>query len=374
MLARGPGRPSRFGDLEAGRHVSTLQHLLKLSHSTDLGEQQKAALELSRLVETTVFPAVSFGPLAHALCRLVPNENRNVAAHSARAIKLLLLDDALRPQAVAAGMPLVLVEALRRWEGEVSCSREILGALQTLCWDKACVLRVVEAGVTTILVDMLAGDSRREDPEEGEGRRSSSIDDEQGFASRGARQRQREAEAVLLAAVTLANILAYSDSVLLTKEEIVLDAARALPALLDLCQGRDKARRCYGVAALANATAHPVLAGKVKELGGLKVLADIEKLQKANLSLGGTQVAECAETAVLRLTGTKDPKVAVRKYKYKWGNKPMMELTFDPVVHRKRLQVCIVLWVLGAIFLFYPLVFSHRAPRGHGGGHHSHTR
>ena len=36
----------------------------------------KAAIELARLVEGTVFPAVSFGPLSHALCRLVPNKNR----------------------------------------------------------------------------------------------------------------------------------------------------------------------------------------------------------------------------------------------------------------------------------------------------------
>lgn len=55
---------------------SQLQHLLQLSYSDKPDEQQKAAVNLAKLVEGTVFPAVSFGPLAHALCRLVPSQNR----------------------------------------------------------------------------------------------------------------------------------------------------------------------------------------------------------------------------------------------------------------------------------------------------------
>jgi hypothetical protein len=55
---------------------SALQHLLKLSYSEDPEEQQKAAIQLAKAVEGNVFPAVSFGPLAHALCRLVPSQNR----------------------------------------------------------------------------------------------------------------------------------------------------------------------------------------------------------------------------------------------------------------------------------------------------------
>ena len=54
---------------------------------------------MAHLVEgASVFPAVSFGPISHALCKLVPSTNRTVASYSARAMKLLLLDDALRPQ------------------------------------------------------------------------------------------------------------------------------------------------------------------------------------------------------------------------------------------------------------------------------------
>jgi hypothetical protein len=70
-------------------------------------------------VEGTVFPAVSFGPISHALCRLVPSRNRTVASYSAKALKLLILDDALRSQALVAGVPNVICLSLRQWEDEV---------------------------------------------------------------------------------------------------------------------------------------------------------------------------------------------------------------------------------------------------------------
>lgn len=225
------------------------------------------------------------------------------------------------------GIPKVLVEALQRWVDEVACVRELLGALQTLCWDRVAVSPVVEAGITPLLMQLL------------------SVND---------------LEVRLLSTATLANLLSYADSLLLTKDQVVQEVATHTELILNLAKSRDKAQRCYAVAALANATAHPTLAGRISGLDGVKLLQEIERQNKANLSLGGTRVAECAETAVLRLTGCKDPKVALRKYKYKWGNKPMMELMLDPTRHRKRLQVCVVIWVLCTIMLFNPLVFSHR--------------
>jgi len=42
-----------------------------------------------------------------------------VASYSARALKLLILDDALRPQAVVAGVPAIVCAALKQWEDEV---------------------------------------------------------------------------------------------------------------------------------------------------------------------------------------------------------------------------------------------------------------
>ena len=134
---------------------STLQHLLQLSYSVNPDDQQTAAVELSKLVQGTVFPAVSFGPLAHALCRLVPSTNRTVSSYSARALKVLILDDALRPQAIVAGVPAVVAGAIAQWEDEILCLRELLGALQTLTWDKQCVKGVLQTGVITHLMDYI---------------------------------------------------------------------------------------------------------------------------------------------------------------------------------------------------------------------------
>ena len=76
---------------------------------------------------------------------------------------------------------------------------------------------------------------------------------------------------------------------------------------------------------------------------------------------GASSGAEPSGSVVLRLTGSRDPKIALRKYKYRWGNRPTMELMLDPSTHRKRLQVCLAFWVLCTVLLFKPLVFSHRS-------------
>lgn len=132
---------------------STLQHLLKLAYSENPEDQQKAAIDLARLVDGAVFPAVSFGPLAHALCRLIPSTNRTVASYSARALKILILDDALRPQALVAGVPAVVCGAIKQWDDEILCLRELLGILQTLTWDKNCVKGVLQADIVPSLIE-----------------------------------------------------------------------------------------------------------------------------------------------------------------------------------------------------------------------------
>jgi hypothetical protein len=98
----------------------TMQHLLKLAYSENPDDQQKAAIDLSKMVEGTVFPAFSFGPLSHALCKLIPSRNRTVSSYATRALKILILDDALRPQVIVAGVPAIVCTALRQWEDEVS--------------------------------------------------------------------------------------------------------------------------------------------------------------------------------------------------------------------------------------------------------------
>lgn len=132
---------------------SQLQHLLQLSISDNPEDQQKAAVDLAKLVNGSVFPAYSYGPLSHALCKLIPSHNRTVASYSARALKMLVLDDALRPLTVGAGIPAVVCSAVQTWEDEILCLRELLGALQTLTWDKQCVKSVLQNNIISNLID-----------------------------------------------------------------------------------------------------------------------------------------------------------------------------------------------------------------------------
>ena len=39
----------------------------------------------------------------------------SVASYSARGLKTLLLDDVLRPQAIVAGVPIVVCNAIKQW-------------------------------------------------------------------------------------------------------------------------------------------------------------------------------------------------------------------------------------------------------------------
>lgn len=80
-----------------------------------------------KLIERHPVNASSFGPLCHTLSRLAASEQRTVVAYAARGIKLLVLDDALRPQVTVAGIPSVLASALREWEDDAPCLREVLG-------------------------------------------------------------------------------------------------------------------------------------------------------------------------------------------------------------------------------------------------------
>lgn len=135
--------------------LSKLQQLLKLSHSENHSDQQEAVIELSKFVDGTSIAVDSFGPLAHALCRLLPSPNRTVASYSARTIKFLVLDDTLRPQAMAAGVHAVVCGLLNKWEDEILCLRELLGILQTLTWDKQCVKGVLQCSIIDHLIDYI---------------------------------------------------------------------------------------------------------------------------------------------------------------------------------------------------------------------------
>jgi hypothetical protein len=141
--------------MEDSSSYSNLKYLVELSYSETAEDQQKAAVELAKLVDGTLFPALSFGPLVHALMRLIPSSNRTVSSYAARALKILVLDDPLRAQVLATGVPAVVCEAIKQWEDEILCLRELLGALQTLCWDRQCVKGVLQNDIVPNLLDYI---------------------------------------------------------------------------------------------------------------------------------------------------------------------------------------------------------------------------
>lgn len=310
-------------------NFSALQHLLQLSYSDNPEEQQKAAIELAKLVEGTVFPAVSFGPLAHALCRLVPSQNRTVASYSARALKTLILDDSLRPQAVVAGVPAIVCNAIKQWEDEVLCLRELLGALQTLCWDKACVKGVLQADIISQLIEYIQATDQ---------------------------------EVAVLALATLANILSYSDTLLLTDTMAVEALGIGMVPIMEcLRSSQQRPQRFYSAAAIANASAHPRLASILKQNGGLQLVREIERQSLANLHILGSKMGECAQTAALRLGDRRDNDVKLSsvKYSFKWGTKPVMELSLAAYGKDSRiLWLCFSIWLFIVLFTFLPLVFA----------------
>ena len=71
--------------MSSGTNFSALQKNLQLAYSSNLDDQRVAAENLAKILEKTSFEAISFGPLAHALCRLLPSPDIDVAANAAKA-------------------------------------------------------------------------------------------------------------------------------------------------------------------------------------------------------------------------------------------------------------------------------------------------
>jgi hypothetical protein len=319
---------------------SSLQHLLQLSYSESPEEQQRAAVDLARLVETTSFPAVSFGPLAHALCRLVPSTNRTVASYSARALKLLLLDDSLRPQAGSAGVPAIVCSAIKQWEDEILCLRELLGALQTLCWDKQCVRGVLQADIVAHLITYVQASDQ---------------------------------EVSVLALATLANILVYCDTLLLADTVVIEALGQGMPVLLEALRvSHQRPQRFYAAAAVANAAAHPRLAALLNASGGLQLCREVETQSFANLHILGSKIGDCAQTAIQKLGGGsavvgggsgsgkrhESSRRGTEKFSFKWGTKPVMELSLMSYQqYGNTMWLCFAVWLLIVFLTLSPVLF-----------------
>ena len=307
----------------ASTSYSQLQHLLQLSYSESPEDQQRAAVDLARLVEGAVFPAVSFGPLAHALCRLVPSSNRTVASYSARALKLLLLDDALRPQAGSAGVPAIVCSAIKQWDEEPLCLRELLGALQTLCWDKQCVRGVLQADIVSHLIHYVPSPDQ---------------------------------EVSVLALATLANILVFCDTLLLADSLVIEALGKGVPVLLEAMRvSQQRPQRFYAAAAVANAAAHPRLAALLNASGGLSLCREVETQSLANLHILGSKMGECAQAAIHRLSDKRegDGKFAAQKFSFKWGTRPVMELSLTSYS-----KYGVAIWFCLSMWLFIVLITS----------------
>jgi hypothetical protein len=312
-----------------GSTFSNLQHLLQLSYSDDGENQQLAAIELSKLVEDTIFPAVSFGPLVHALCKLVPNTNRTTSSFAARAVKMLILDDALRPQAIIAGVPQVICGTIKYWDDDVTCLRELLGVLQTLCWDKLCVKHVIKCDIIAQLIDFIGASDH---------------------------------EVSMLALATITNIMSFCDTLFLADDLTIDELGQSLLAILQSMRtSQQRPQRFYACAALANASSHPRLAHTMKLQGALDALREVERQALSNVHILGSRLGDSARTAVYRLSDKKegDARSGFSKYSFKWGTKSVIELSLSGMSRGGyTLWVCFGIWIIVVLVTFMPIVFA----------------
>ena len=303
----------------------------------EASDQEKAAVELAGLVETTDFPSVSFGPVAHALCHLISSSNRTVACFSARALKILVTDDSLRVQVGVTGVSRVVISAIKRWEEEVLCVRELLGILQTLCWDRHGVSSLTNPEIISYLIGYIQA-----------------SDD----------------EVNVLALCTIANILYYSDTISFEDTNTSFEMRKAMPILLRTVRmTAHRSIRFYSMTAIANACAHPVFSKILIDHNALDVCEDQARQGKNNSSIFGSRLVEVAHSARLALSNSQDiENVGGRnrsattlsggseKYHFKWGKEPAMRVSFEYPSQAKANSLLIALLIWGVIIMwtFFP--------------------
>ena len=166
----------------------------------------------------------------------------------------------------------------------------------------------------------------------------------------------------MLALATLSNILVFSDTFLLADVAVIEELTTGMPILLDAVRNsQQRPQRFYAAACIANASAHPKLAGVLNQNGGLAIVREIERQSLANLHILGSKLGDCARTAVYRLSERKegDPKMGNMKYSFKWGTRPVMELSLAAYgQHSQTVWVCFGIWLLVVLFTFMPVVFG----------------
>ena len=126
-------------------------------------------------------------------------------------------------------------------------------------------------------------------------------------------------EISVLSTATLANILVFADTLLLT-DSVSIEAlvTSIIPLLESLRLSQQRPQRFYAAAALANATAHPRLASLINQNGGLQIFRDVERQSLANLHILGSKLGDCAQTAIYRLTVNHEGTAAMGANKYRY--------------------------------------------------------
>lgn len=166
----------------------------------------------------------------------------------------------------------------------------------------------------------------------------------------------------MLALATMSNILSYCDSLLLSDITAIESLGKSMPILIDVLRTSiQKPQRLYAAAAIANASYHPRLAELLNQNGGLQLCREVDRQTMANLHIFGSKLGECVNTAIHRLSEKRegDPKMGTSKYSFKYGTKPVMELSLSPYTkHTTFLWLCFAIWILVVIFTFMPLLFA----------------
>ncbi|KAG5179912.1 hypothetical protein JKP88DRAFT_325324 [Tribonema minus] len=350
--------------------LAKVQRLLNLALSESPIDQHKAAVELSTLAESRPFAPASFAPLSHALCRLIPGGGRATAAYAARAVKLFALDDAFRELAASSGLPAVLVAALRQWSEEPPCLREVLGALQTLCWEQASARAVVDGGGVEPLLELLRAPG--------------------GARAGGAGGGGGDAEMRTLAAAAAANLLAFADTVFLTDEACINAFFDAMEDILEgaVSAHATAALRLHCAAALANGAAHPVLAARLRGLKAAPALRRAAARERGRARKGGAWGAvwgggrgggggrgageggctleECADElerhmrGSARGSGEEDLELGLvqHKFGFPWGEGSHLAQLHAPGAARRRAvkQAVAAAWAVSMLLLLRPLL------------------
>lgn len=119
--------------------------------------------------------------------------------------------------------------------------------------------------------------------------------------------------------------------------------------------------RDYGLAALANAAAHPVLAGRAKELGAVELLRNY---LEHSVDVFNNRV-QMAQTALARLNGVGDLEeggdagyTRLRFYRFKWGIKPSVQLRFSSRQRRWAIAVSVFVWAVIGFITLRPILAS----------------